>query len=163
MFKDMYQSEDSVALKDAVNEMQDKFQIIGMNLIQTKKFKKDAQHRIYHLEERHKTFIDIHKFQKETEAMEDRLRDFTNQQMRTIQTNLNQLSQHLTEQVKYFDEKTTEIQQSTIWKIKDVENLLKARISEQKVEDLINQIHKKIRAEMLIEDGKLTDKVVEIQ
>lgn len=42
LFQDLYQSEDSIALKDAVNEMFDKFQIIGMNLIQAKKFKKDA-------------------------------------------------------------------------------------------------------------------------
>lgn len=79
MFKEMYQSEDSVALKDAVNEMYDKFQIIGMNLIQAKKFKKDAQHRIYHVEEKIKSLIDIHRFQKETEAIEDRLRDFITQ------------------------------------------------------------------------------------
>jgi hypothetical protein len=42
IFQELYQSEDSIALKDAVNELFDKFQIIGMNLIQAKKFKDNA-------------------------------------------------------------------------------------------------------------------------
>ena len=38
----MYQTDDSLLLKDAANNLIDKFLIIGMNLINQKNFKKQA-------------------------------------------------------------------------------------------------------------------------
>lgn len=89
--------------------MYDKFQIIGMNLIQAKKFKKDAQQRIYHLEEKQKQMMDSHKFNKEIEAMEERIKDFAMGQNKILQDDLNAHKQELSEKIKYFDEKTSEL------------------------------------------------------
>lgn len=97
-------------MKDAVNEMFDKFQIIGMNLIQAKKFKKDAQHRIYHVEEKQKQLIDVHRFAKDMEAMEERIKDFAMGQNKVLQDDLNAHKQELSEKARYFDEKTSELQ-----------------------------------------------------
>jgi hypothetical protein len=51
LLQKMYQSEDSLLLKDAANGLIDKFLIIGMNLINQKNFKKTAQKQIYDLEQ----------------------------------------------------------------------------------------------------------------
>jgi len=52
----------------------------------------------------------------------------------------NDLTSHqeeLSKQVKYFDDKMTETQKETLWKITDFEKLMATRISEQKVKDIV--------------------------
>ena len=40
---------------------------------------------------------------------------------------------------------------------------MSTRISEQKVEDMLKKLHKQVKSEMVIGDGKLTDRIVELQ
>jgi hypothetical protein len=70
LMKQMYQTDDSVALKDSVNKVIDKFLIIGMNLINQKNFKKTAQKQIYDLEQQAKKFVEMEHFKKETTSLE---------------------------------------------------------------------------------------------
>tara|TARA_B110000285_G_C14964952_1_gene533592 strand:- start:678 stop:914 length:237 start_codon:yes stop_codon:yes gene_type:complete len=53
----MYQSEDSKLLKESADRLQDKFLIIGMNILDQKKFKKQSNKQIYDLEELVKHFL----------------------------------------------------------------------------------------------------------
>jgi len=39
---------------------------------------------------------------------------------------------------------------------------MQSRISEQKVDDMIKKLHKEVRSEMKIDDGKLMDRIVEL-
>ena len=53
--------------------------------------------------------MDSHKFNKEIEAMEERIRDFAMGQNKLLQDDLNAHKQELAEKVKYFDERTSEL------------------------------------------------------
>ena len=54
--------------------MYDKFQIIGMNLVNQKKYKKSSQQQIYKIEESLKGAVRKETFQSEVEGIEKRLR-----------------------------------------------------------------------------------------
>jgi len=43
-----------------------------------------------------------------------------------------------------FEEKVNENQKETLWKIRDCEDLLKTRISEQKVQDMCEKLEQKV-------------------
>lgn len=58
-------------------------------------------------------------------------------QIQKMTTKLNQNQEELTKKQKYFDEKMTETQKETLWKIQDFHTLMESRISEQKVNDLL--------------------------
>lgn len=45
-----YRSKDSILLKEATEKVVDKFLVIGMNLINAKKFKIKAEHQLYQIE-----------------------------------------------------------------------------------------------------------------
>jgi hypothetical protein len=53
--------------------------------------------------------MDVRGFGKELETLEVRIKDFVMSQNKTLQDDLNAHKQELAEQVKYFDEKTTEL------------------------------------------------------
>lgn len=52
--------------------------------------------------------------------------------------------------MKFFEEKITETQKETLWKIKDVEAIIETRISEQKVEDIVKALEAKITLDLKI-------------
>ena len=74
--------------------------------------------------------MDGHKFNKEMASMEERIKDFVVGQTKILQDDLNAHKKELCERVRYFDEKTSELQQGTLWKIRDFEKLLASRVSE---------------------------------
>ena len=47
-----------------------------------------------------------------------------------------------------FEYKVNENQKETLWKIQDCEELLKSRISERKVQDMVDKIDKKVNADL---------------
>lgn len=65
-----YRSKDSTLLKEASEKVVDKFLVIGMNLINAKKFKTKAEHQLYQIESQIKKHMEIGEFRKEHEAFE---------------------------------------------------------------------------------------------
>lgn len=49
----------------------------------------------------------------------------------------------------------TETQKETLWKINDFKSIMESRISEQKVNDIIQQLDLKFQKELKIFDDKL--------
>ena len=74
----------------------------------------------------------------------------------------NDLTSHqeeLSKQVKYFDDKMTETQKETLWKITDFEKLMATRISEQKVKDIVQQLDSRLSSDLKIIDEKINSKL----
>ena len=71
--------------------------------------------------------------------------------------------EELAKQVKYFNDRNTETQRDTIWKIKDVEKLLNSRISEQKVNTLLTRLSKDLTSDMTMADNQLAEKIKAIE
>ena len=79
-----YQSEDSVELRDAAEQLGDKFMIIGMNLINTKKFKTQIQHSVYQLEQASKKHMEVNQFRKENEEFQDRIKVYIESKIASV-------------------------------------------------------------------------------
>ena len=105
-----YQSEDSVVLRNAAEQLSDKFMIIGMNLINTKKFRTQIQHSVYQLEKASKTHMEVNQFRKENEEFEERIKDYVECKISTIETKLKEQSDTMMEKNKKFEEELSELQ-----------------------------------------------------
>ena len=126
-----YQSDDSILLKNAAENLSTKIQAIGLHLVEQKKFKKKAEKLLFQLEKDCESSIKIDFFRKEHEDYQERIREYVMIQMGNIQENL---TQHRDEQVKtvnVFEEHIEKIKKETLWKITDCEDIIKTRISEQ--------------------------------
>jgi len=73
VMNELYQSEDSNALKESAQRFYDKFQIVGMNLVNFKKYKKQSAQQIYSLEEKAKKTVTSETFKSEIDEIEKRL------------------------------------------------------------------------------------------
>ncbi len=96
----IYQTKDSLELQAAAQSLTDKLEIIGMNLIQIKKWQKTAISQLFDLESKSKNFIKLDFFRSEHEIFEKRIRDFVTEQIGTLQENLNQHKVELKETEK---------------------------------------------------------------
>jgi hypothetical protein len=105
-----YQSEDSVMLRNAAEQLGDKFMIIGMNLINTKKFKTQIQHSVYQLEKASKTHMEVNQFRKENEEFEERIKDYVECKIATIDTKIKEQSDTVMEKNSKFEEELSELQ-----------------------------------------------------
>lgn len=159
----MYQSQDSVLLKDAANLFYDKMQIVGFNIIKLNKFMDKTGHQLYHLQDQAKQHIDVDKFNASNNDMENRIKDFVEAQLGVLKDDLHEHKEELAKQVKYFNDRNTETQRDTIWKIKDVEKLLNSRISEQKVNTLLTRLSKELTSDMTMADDQLAEKIKAIE
>jgi hypothetical protein len=151
-----YQSEDSVVLRDAAEQLGDKFMIIGMNLINTKKFKTQIQHSVYQLEQASKKHMEVTQFRKENEEFQDRIKEYVESKIAIVDGRVKEQSDEATKQKKKFQEDLNELQKQTLWKIKDIENLMEKRISEHKVNTLIAGLEKKLKQNIDDVESELT-------
>ena len=126
----MYQSEDSKLLKESADRLQDKFLIIGMNILDQKKFKKQSNKQIYDLEELVKHFLKKDVINQKLEDLDLRVNNKMNAQFTEIRSELSLQQEELTKQVRDFNQKMDTTYKETLWKIKDVEKIMEARISE---------------------------------
>lgn len=153
----IYQTKDSLELQAAAQSLTDKLEIIGMNLIQIKKWQKTAISQLFDLESKSKNFIKLDFFRSEHEIFEKRIRDFVTEQIGTLQENLNQHKVELKETEKQFEESLNTNQKETLWKIRDCEELLKTRISDHKVECIIENLEQKLNKQVKLCEAKQTD------
>ena len=57
----------------------------------------------------------------------------------------------MTQSIKNFHNKVSEIEKGTLWKIRDCEELLKSRVSEKYVEESIKSVERRLYKDL---DGK---------
>ena len=88
--------------------------------------------------------MEVNQFRKETEDFEERIKDYVECKIATIETKVKEQSDEMTTKNKKFEEDLSELQKQTLWKIKDIENLMEKRISEHKVNALIAGLEKKL-------------------
>ena len=142
-FQEIYQTEDSLQLQKSSQNFCDKLEILGLNVIKLKKWQSQAQKEIKTLQEQCATFIKLETFRQELTENEKRCRDYTTQRADELTENLLKQQQTLGETIKKFENDLSKNEQQTLWKIRDCEDLLKTRISEHKVNDMIDAIDKK--------------------
>jgi len=71
-----------------------------------------------------------------------------------FQENLNEHRFDLNEAVTNFGKRTDDIQSETVWRIKDCEELLRSRVSDKYVNDMVKSLEDKISKQMTFSEEK---------
>ena len=154
-FEEIYQTEDSVTIQTAADGLGQKIEMLGLEIINLKKGRKKAEDRITKLEERSKLFITAEHYRSEFENYEQRTRGYVDNQLGSLQENLMMHQDRLSKTILNFQELVDDTKKETIWKIKDCEDLLKTRISEEKVNNMINKWSTKMQTTIDDNEQKL--------
>lgn len=123
----------------------EKMEIIGLNIIQTNRFKSQTDERIEKLERQIPKLFTIDQFREESQVTETRTMRYIDDRLGLFQENLNNYKKELSEALVHFDKKVNDNQSATLWRIKDCEELLKSRVSDKYVNDAVNSAEQKLQ------------------
>ena len=126
-----YQTEDSKALAASAEGLAAKLEIIGLNLIEMKKFKQRSQKQLNNLEAVVPTFVKQDLYRQEYADVEQRTRDFIHRQLNSLQESVTKNRSSILDNIKLFEEQINQCRKDTLWKVQDIEQLLNNRISKQ--------------------------------
>lgn len=84
-FGEIFQTNDSKSLSDSAELLSKKLEIMGLNLIEFKKFKMKAQKQILALEQEQEKFVRTEYFRNEHQDYEIRMRNYTANQVGSLQ------------------------------------------------------------------------------
>lgn len=87
------------------------------------------------------------------------MKDIIDIKMGNLKQNFVELKDIVNESKAYFEKTINEIRKETTWKIPDLEKLLWSRISEQKVEAMVDQVDKKVTAELENQSERLLERL----
>lgn len=156
---DLYQSEDSMLLARAVDLLASKIQIVGMNLIVQKKFKSTASHQLYELEGKAEKYITLDFFRKEHEELQRRIQEIVDLKLQKLTLSVKNYNDGLNEARENFESQVTEIKKETVWRIPELEGMVKNRITEQKAFTLVNELERKFDTEMKLKEDRMLERL----
>lgn len=159
MLGDLYQSEDSMQLARAVDLLAGKIQIVGMNLIVQKKFKSTAAHQLYELEGKAEKYITLDFFRKEHEELQKRIQDLVDLKLSKLSQSVKNYNDGLNAAMEKFESQVSEIKKETVWRIPELENLVKTRITEQKAHTLVSELDRKFETEMKQKEDRMLERL----
>ncbi len=140
--------------------MTEKFEVIGLNIINYLKYKTDTSERLERLEKMLPKCFTVDQFRDESQQMEERTFKYINDRLGDFQENLNSNRAELNEALVSFGKKTDDIQSETLWRIKDCEELLKVRVSDKYVNDALKSVEEKIMKFLNAGDEKVVERQV---
>lgn len=158
-YQDHYISDDSTLLKKSQEKMSEKFEIIGLNIINLQKFKTETQNRLDSIEKVLPKCFTIDQFREESHIQETRILKQINERLGIFQENLNKQKKDLSDSLISFNEKVDANEKETVWKINDCIDLLKTRVSDKYIDDAIAALDEKIIRKIDIQDEKLLDRL----
>ena len=82
------------------------------------------------------------------------------QTLATFQENLSRQEEKLNQAIIGFEKKVNDHQSEVLWRIQDAEELLRNRVSEQRVKDLTNAIDEKLTAMLERDQVKLLERLM---
>ena len=147
-FEQLYQSPDSKELQKASHLLTSKLEIIGLNFVNLKTYKNKSAKQILDLETQCKNFIKLSFFRKEHEVTERRMREHVESQINYLQEKFTMLGDEVKLIAKTNSEQLSLLKKETLWEIKDCKDLIKTRISEQKVNDLLETLDTRLSKEI---------------
>jgi hypothetical protein len=119
-----YLTQDSSILKQSVEKLLGKMEVVSANIINLNKFKNRTDLRLNNLEELTKKQIKIDQFYVEKKSITKELYTHVNEKLSVFSEKVVQFSQELEEKQIQFESKVKENEKNTIWKIQDCEKLL---------------------------------------
>lgn len=159
MLGELYQSEDSVQLARAADKLADKIQIIGMNLLNFKKFKNTAGHSLYELENRVDKHITLDFFRKEHEELQTKIHEIVDIKLSKLSASVKGYNDSLNEALEKFQAQVNEIRKEATWRLPELETMVKARITETKAMTVIREIETKHGKEIKQMEAKMIDRL----
>lgn len=89
--------------------------------------------------------MEIGEYRKEHENFEKRIKEWVDNKTSFFDSKLEEANETILKNKTQFEEELAENKKQTLWKIKDIENLMEKRISEHKVNTLLDAMDKKFK------------------
>ena len=154
-----FPSDDAKVMKSGVEQLVEKMEILSKVCLSNKNFKPKAEERLKVLEDEQKQFVTKQEFFGEMESCEHRCMAVVRQTLALFQENLSKQEEKLNASIVGFEKKVNDHQSEVLWRIQDCEELLKNRVSEQRVRDLTNAIDEKLSLLVEKEQANLLERM----
>ena len=138
-----------------------KFEAIGVNLIDLKKFKMKATKQLTDLDDRTKLFIELEQFRSEHEAYEHRINTKLETEIEKVTTKIDSHVKYMENLENHHDELLADIKKQTIWQIKECKEMITHRIMEQKVVNIVDGLDRKIESKLNVVESTLSEQIKE--
>ena len=151
---EQFDTEDGPLLKQGVEKVIEKMEILSSISMKNKKFKVKAEKDIDELQKSQVNFVQKENFFKELDTVEKRI-------MKYIRENLTKHMESYTDKTNDFesliqalDKKIGDYRSQVLWRVKDCEELLRSRVANQEMQDQIKALESRVtsKAELDIEN-----------
>ena len=128
-FDEEFDTEHGQFLKQGVEKVIAKMEILSSVTLKNRRFKIKAEERLDKLEEAMLRLVTKEDYNHGLNKAESRISDYVREQMMKSQETLVEQKNVLDETINEFDQKINDYRKQVLWRIKDAEELLKGRVS----------------------------------
>lgn len=131
-------------LKEGVEKLIEKMEIISAVCIKNRKFKTKAEERLEALEKAQLKNVQKDQYYRDLEQMEARIVQHVRESLEKQNQKLEQHKKDLDTAKQDFEQKVHDYRGQVLWRIKDCEELLKERVTKQEIRDQNKSIEVRI-------------------
>ena len=139
-----FDTEDGHLLKEGVEKLIEKMEIISAVCIKNRKFKTKAEERLEALEKAQLKNVQKDQYYRDLEQMEGRIVQHVRESLEKQNQKLEQHKKDLDTAKQDFEQKVHDYRGQVLWRIKDCEELLKERVTKQEIRDQNKSIEVRI-------------------
>lgn len=154
---------DANTLKEATAKTAGKVAAICSHISQLEDFQAHTTTRLSEVQTDLDTKATVTELKKNTKATKKKLKKKLEDKAKELNGSIKQLEAAMQERLAQLEKKISDVEVNTIWKLKDVEELLKARVNEQFVWDAINSTVGKNKKDIKDISQALSDRMEKMQ
>lgn len=131
--------------KDTISTAVQKFGLMGEKIVDLSKFKQQTTESIHDIYSKLKTKSEISYTKSKSKKLKKHCASELKSKSDLILNHIKDEDDQLASRISELYKTLTELEQKTLWKLKDCEDLLKVRVNEKYVQDAINGLEEKLR------------------
>ena len=127
---------EGMILKDGVEKLVEKMEILSKHCINQKKFKLNAKSRIDSLEQQTHLMVPKDMFHSEMEKLEERMVQFIRDGTTKLSTDIRQLREDLNTTRGNFEKRVDDYKSQVLWRIVECEERIRERVARTEVKNM---------------------------
>lgn len=154
---------DPVTLKEAAAKTAGHVAALGSHILRLQDFQTHTTTRLKEVQSDLDTKATVNELKKSIKSTKKKLKSKLEDKTKELHAAIKHLESGLNERLAQLDKKISDVEVNTIWKLKDVEELLKVRVNEQFVWDAINSTVGKSKKDLKDISQALSDRLERMQ
>lgn len=154
---------DPTTLKEAAVKTAENVAALSTHILRLQDFESHTTTRLKEVQTDLDTKASVSELKKSIKSIKKKLKSKLEDKVKEINATIKHLEAALSERLAQLDKKISDVEVNTVWKLKDVEELLKVRVSEQFVWDAINSTVGKSKKDLKDISQALSDRMERMQ